>query len=277
MDVLARVFDTADFPPRWSCGSWSAAHGWLHIIADSLIFLAYFAIPVSLAVLLVRRRDFPFPLILALFSAFILFCGIGHLLEAVIFYVPIYRVAGLWKAGTATVSLVTAAVLIKSLPNALSLPSIRRANEDLSHSLAREQSLTAALTATRDQLEAHTAKMTSRSWRLTSAVEAARAVACRWTLPDGLIDWEIGFAEGARRAGLPATTPFRNWSDILDNRVLSELHRAWEVGFERGEQVDTEAPVLGAPGWHVLISATPEPPVNGERRAMIGIFRFFPR
>ncbi|MEZ6242075.1 MAG: hypothetical protein R3B57_03440 [Phycisphaerales bacterium] len=277
MDFFTHLFDTDDFPARWKCGNWTPGHGWLHIISDSLIFVAYFAIPISLAVLLIRRRDFPFPVVLALFSAFILFCGVGHLLEAIIFYHPIYRFDGLWKAGTATVSLITAGVLIKAMPHALSLPSIRKANQELTRALDREQALTAALTAARDDLEAHTAKMTSRSWRLTNAVAAARAVACRWSVPDANIEWEIGFGEGARRAGLSASTAFSNWSDILDEHSLSEVRRTCELGFKSGKQVDIEVPVRDAPGWHILISATPEPHEEGEPNAMIGIFRFFRR
>ncbi len=276
MDFFGKLLDTGDFPPRWDCGNWEPFHGWLHIVSDSLIFLAYSAIPVSLAVLLIRRRDFPFPMLIGLFSAFILFCGVGHLLEAVIFYEPVYRLAGVWKAGTAAVSLVTAFVLIRAMPAALTLPSVIRSTQDLERAVEREQALREELSAARDELERHTSKVTSRVWKLTAAFEAARAVACRWTVEDARIAWEVGFQEGAARAGLPASSRFEKWSDLLDEGTLETVCRRWRDGLERDAQVDIEVPVERARGWRILISATPEPRVEGMPRSMVGLFRFLP-
>ncbi|MEO0530510.1 MAG: ATP-binding protein, partial [Planctomycetota bacterium] len=125
------LFDTSSYPARWNCGEWTPLEGWLHIVSDIGIFLAYVAIPLALVYGMVKRRDVPFHSILVLFAAFILFCGTGHLLEAVIFYHPIYRVAGLLKLATAIVSLVTAFILIRLMPKLLDLPSLATRNEVL--------------------------------------------------------------------------------------------------------------------------------------------------
>jgi hypothetical protein len=83
----SRVFETSDFPARWNCGTWEASLGWLHIGSDVATWFAYVCIPVMLLVLLRRRRaDLPVPGIFYLFSAFIVFCGVGHLMEALIFW-----------------------------------------------------------------------------------------------------------------------------------------------------------------------------------------------
>ena len=74
-DFLRQLFDTSDFPPRWNCGNWSPAHGWLHIISDLGVWSAYVAIPVVLGYF-VLRRDIPFRGIFWLFAAFIL--GLWH-------------------------------------------------------------------------------------------------------------------------------------------------------------------------------------------------------
>ncbi len=274
MEFLLRLFDTDDFPARWGCGNWSPGLGWLHIISDSLIFLAYTAIPIGLLVVMVRRRDFPFPILIGLFSAFILFCGIGHLLEAIIFYEPVYRFAGVWKAGTATVSLLTAGVLIRAMPSAMSLPSIQRANDRLTRSLARERELTEELKLARNAMESHTAKLTSRSRKMTDAAMAARVVACRWTIPDAVVEWEVGFAEGAQQAGYRGTAEFGNWSDLLDAPTLGDAVACWERGAEAGEPVDLELPLLGGDGALLRVSAAPEPRVSGQPRVMVGMFRF---
>ncbi|QDT64370.1 Sensory/regulatory protein RpfC [Calycomorphotria hydatis] len=125
------LFDTSSYPARWNCGAWTPLEGWLHIISDIGIFVAYFAIPLALIYFVGRRKDVPFYGIFFLFAAFILCCGTGHLLEAVIFYYPVYRVAGLLKLLTATVSLVTTVVLIQLMPKALELPGLISENEML--------------------------------------------------------------------------------------------------------------------------------------------------
>ena len=59
-DFLARLFDTSDFSPRWDCGIWTPAHGWLHILSDLGIWSAYVAIPCVIGYFVLRRRDVPF-------------------------------------------------------------------------------------------------------------------------------------------------------------------------------------------------------------------------
>src|SRR4051812_25050481 len=104
MDFLTGLFDTSSFPPRWHCGDWSAGHGWLHILSDLGVWAAYFAIPLVLGYFLRRRPDLPFRRVVGLFVAFILLCGSTHLMEAVIFWWPAYRLAGVLKLVTAVVS-----------------------------------------------------------------------------------------------------------------------------------------------------------------------------
>src|SRR5258708_4239985 len=112
MDLLKELFDTSDFPPRWNCGRWSDGLGWLHILSDLGIFAAYLAIPCVLGYFVLRRKDIPFKRVFWLFGAFILACGTTHLIEAIIFWWPIYPLAGLIKLFTAAVSWATVVALI---------------------------------------------------------------------------------------------------------------------------------------------------------------------
>ena len=121
------LFDTEGFPPRWHCGTaWQEEPwlGWLHIASDTAVWFAYMSIPAILAFLVIRRRDTVFPRIFWLFVAFIAACGTGHLIEAVIFWWPVYRLAGAVKFCTAVVSLATAGSLCVVLPKALALPGL---------------------------------------------------------------------------------------------------------------------------------------------------------
>ncbi len=139
IDWFRALFDTADWPARWSCGRWSEAHGWLHVVSDSVVFLSYTAIPVLILYFIRRRPDVPFQRIFLLFGMFILSCGLTHLIEAVIFWVPMYRVAGLAKAITAVVSAMTVVALVPVIPRALELPSIAAANTELQREVAERR------------------------------------------------------------------------------------------------------------------------------------------
>ena len=121
---FSKLFDTDDFPARWHCGNWSDPHGWLHIVSDLAIFGAYISIPVLLFTFAAKKRhEVPFLPVFVLFGMFILACGTTHLLEAIIFWEPVYRFAGLVKLLTAVVSWATVIMLVPIVPRALALRS----------------------------------------------------------------------------------------------------------------------------------------------------------
>jgi hypothetical protein len=152
MAAFSDLFDTSGFPARWHCGIWSDTLGWLHIGSDVAIFSAYTAIPVVLLYFVLRKPDIPFPKIFWLFGIFILSCGIGHLLEAVIFWHPMYRFAGLVKLVTAVASWATVVALIFIAPKALNFPGLAKLNADLALSNTELQRLM-------DHLQDRTAKL----------------------------------------------------------------------------------------------------------------------
>lgn len=141
MNPLSWPLDTSGFVPRWQCGHWYAELGWLHIVSDTLIWLAYLAIPAVLVYFLRKRRDLPFPKIMWLFGAFIVVCGTSHLIEAIIFWMPVYRLAGLVKLATAIVSWVTVIALIPIIPQALLMRTPKKLEHEV---LARTAELTEA-------------------------------------------------------------------------------------------------------------------------------------
>jgi len=123
IEFFQNLLDTSDWPPRWICGIWTDFHGWLYIASDISIWLSYFIIPVIIIWFIQRNQNIPFLPVFWLFGAFILFCGATHLLDAVIFWWPAYRLSALVRFFTAIVSLATVFALIRDLPRLLSVKS----------------------------------------------------------------------------------------------------------------------------------------------------------
>ncbi|CAN5421410.1 hypothetical protein BH10ACI4_BH10ACI4_05440 [soil metagenome] len=120
--------------PHGFCFLWNPALLRIHIISDSLIALAYFLIPLALVRIVNRRRDIPYNSIVFCFGAFIVACGITHVMDVVTLWYPIYWISGTFKAITAVISLITFVLLLKLTPDILAIPSqreLRRANRQL--------------------------------------------------------------------------------------------------------------------------------------------------
>lgn len=114
-------------------------------MSDLAIFGAYAAIPVALVLFISKRKDVPFNSLFWLFAGFILFCGVGHLIEASLFWWPWYRLSGLMKLSTAIISWVTVLALLPVIPKALALPSLARMTGELQQEIAERKKAEALL------------------------------------------------------------------------------------------------------------------------------------
>ena len=128
-DFAFNLLSTDDWPPRWFCGKWTSFHGWLTVFSDLFIWFSYFLIPIILIKVVQDKKDLPFSPVFVLFGAFIILCGFTHLLDAIIFWWPAYRLGTFVKLLTAIVSLLTVYSLIKTLPKLLALDTADQENE----------------------------------------------------------------------------------------------------------------------------------------------------
>ena len=120
---LGSFFETRALNPHGICLLWRPELIWTHAISDIVIGLAYFSIPLVLAVFLRRRPDVRFSWAVWMFVAFIMLCGVTHFMMVWTLWNPDYGVEALIKAATAIVSLITAVALWPLLPKAIAMPS----------------------------------------------------------------------------------------------------------------------------------------------------------
>jgi len=101
---------------------WMHPHGWclmwdgplvgVHVVADALIALAYFMIP---SILISMRKLFQWEVprtLFLLFGAFIICCGMTHVMDIIVLWYPFYWMQAAVKGLTAAISLATGGYLL---------------------------------------------------------------------------------------------------------------------------------------------------------------------
>ncbi|MPR32015.1 sensor histidine kinase [Salmonirosea aquatica] len=148
IEFFSRLGDSSDWPPRWQCGTWSDFHGWLYIISDLMIWLAYMCIPVILLRFIFVKQGVPLKRVFWLFGAFILLCGLTHLVDAFIFWVPVYRISALVRFLAGIVSIATVVALVKYFDDAVGL----KTSQEFEHELKYRQKALQTLEMANEEL-----------------------------------------------------------------------------------------------------------------------------
>jgi PAS domain S-box-containing protein len=136
-EFLQRLF-VSDFMPHGACWQWEPWVVWSNVVSDAVLALCYMVIPVSLVTLARRRRDVLFNPVAMMFGAFIFCCGCTHALEVYNTWNGVFRLAGVVKAVTAVVSLLTLFPLLAIMPKLLATPPLAKVL-DLDAALSSEQ------------------------------------------------------------------------------------------------------------------------------------------
>lgn len=145
MEILTTSF-SSDFMPHGLCYGWDPGIVWLHVISDGVIALSYYCIPVVLIYFIRKNRDLALNGVFWMFAGFILACGTTHALEIWNVWHGSYVLAGIVKAITAAVSLLTAVMLITVVPRVISLPTrIRQQEREIRERTRFEEALKESL------------------------------------------------------------------------------------------------------------------------------------
>jgi two-component sensor histidine kinase len=160
------------------CLSWAPGLIAVHAGSDAVIGLAYYSIPLAIAVVVRERKDLEFRWVAYLFAAFILACGTTHLMSIVTLWTPAYGIEGLIKVVTAALSIATAALLWPLIPKVLALPSqdqLRSLNAELSSRIHEQEHTAALLRESEAQVRAANSDLEKRVAERTAALEEINA------------------------------------------------------------------------------------------------------
>jgi PAS fold. len=141
MQSLIDLFGLKDLIPHGYCLSWSPVLLWLNVVSDLLMTLAFFSIPLMLVYFIRQRKDLPYARLVALFAGVIVACGTTHLLAAITVWIPLYWLDGLLKGFTAIISVATAVLMLRVIPDALSAPSAAQLQAEIQQRKAAEHAL----------------------------------------------------------------------------------------------------------------------------------------
>lgn len=143
------LFDYEQYMPHGMCLLWEP---WLVLLwagSDLMIFSAYMAIPMALALVLRKRPDLAHRGLVTLAASFVLLCGITHALSIVTLWYAIYPFMGALKFATGVTSLITAVVLFRLIPVLIRVPTPDK-HEQVIEQL---ESAMADLSRARDELD----------------------------------------------------------------------------------------------------------------------------
>jgi len=171
MGWLERLFSTSEFMPHGMCYQWNGTVITLHVVSDALIALAYYSIPLTLVYFVRKRKDLAFDWMFVCFAVFIVACGTTHLMEILNIWTPTYWLSGVIKALTALVSVATAILLIRLVPQALALPSpdqLRKSNAALQKEIHDRMEAARKVESLNQELVEHTTRIQAANKEMES-------------------------------------------------------------------------------------------------------------
>jgi diguanylate cyclase (GGDEF)-like protein/PAS domain S-box-containing protein len=148
MDALLSLLVPDNFMPHGHCYLWTHVLLWMYVVSDTVIAISYYTIPMALLYLVKKRADLEFNWVFFMFSLFIFACGTTHLIAIATIWEPAYWLDATMKCLTAVASGITAVMLWRLMPVALTITStkqlkttIARLESEVQKRLLAEQAL----------------------------------------------------------------------------------------------------------------------------------------
>lgn len=289
-ELLQTLLASREFIPHGHCYLWKPELVWLHVLSDSLIALAYYSIAIVLVYFVRKRRDVPFDWMFLMFGCFIAACGTSHLMEVWTLWHPSYWLSGFVKLVTALASLVTAALLVPLIPQALALLSpaqLEAVNLALSNEIAQRKLAEQALHKANEQLESNFESLQSeitnrkrqaevlnrREQEFKALVENAPDIIARFDrdLRHVYVNPAIEQATGlSREAFIGKTNRDLGMPEELISVWDSTIRKVFETGQE--EIIDFPFPTPNGMNYY-QVRIVPELALDGSVESAVGITR----
>lgn len=174
VEFLQKLFESADFMPHGHCYLWKPDILGLTVLGDGLTGIAYFTLPFMLFYIVKKREDLAHRNLFILFAIFIMACGTTHFIHIWTVWFPTYRLASIVTLLTGLVSILSAIVLYKALPQIMNFPSNSRleaANAKLLDQMAEKEKAQAALRKANDDLESRVLQRSAQLIRSNRELE----------------------------------------------------------------------------------------------------------
>jgi len=120
---FSKLFDSSDWPVRWHYGRWSQFHGWLYIIGDLLVGSACLFATIAVIKYFPRKPGWQMTSIYFMLIVTILACGSIQILDAITFWIPVYRLNALALMTAGILSWFTLIFMVRFIPFAASVKS----------------------------------------------------------------------------------------------------------------------------------------------------------
>ena len=233
MPIITNLANTGNLLPHGFCINWTPALLWLYVISDALIVLAYYSIPITLVYFVWHRKDLAFSKIFIMFGAFILACGTTHLLGIITLWHPIYWIDASMKAFTALISVVTAFVLIKLVPQALELPTPAQLTHEVQERLHAYEDLKLSQTTLQESEE-----------RLSLAVRSAGVGIWDWNLQTKQMVWDESMFELYNMKHEDFNNAVDAWEKSLHPEDRQRAENEITSAITNGKPFDTEFRII---------------------------------
>jgi PAS domain S-box-containing protein len=240
---LQQLLGAEGFVPRWVCGPiWRQQPfwGWLHIVSDVATWGAYVAIPLVIWGFVRHRRDVPFSRLFWLFGAFIFACGTVHLLEALLFWWPAYRLSGLVKFATAVVSWTAVVALVRVVPVALTLRYPRELEAEIQERTQQFQDMADRLQREVVERGRVAASLRANEEQLQLVLQAGRMGTWDWDLTTGLAKFNAGQMALTGLGGADGVVDGDDFFDLIHPEDRRGVTKAIEAAVRRLQPYDHE-------------------------------------
>ena len=291
MQSISALFTLTDPAPMAMLFEGAAGMLYLYALADFLILLSCYAIPLAFAYFVWHRKDLQHRWIFLVFSIFILSYGMSHLLSLVLLWKPVYHYHLAMKILTAVVSVGTAYMVFRIIPHALKIPNPTKLAAEVEAEIQERREAFVALKTTEISLRESREQLRKANLELEARVqsrteELARQTAVLRRIIDSIPDFII--LKDTNSAYLGSNKAFEEFTgkseqdqigktdyDLFDSNLAVSFRSLDRQILETGQTHSQEEWVTYPDGRQALLSTvkTPFYGPNGEILGLVGISR----